>query len=36
MIIKDNYCQLYPPFDKVSELQVSKKYKKELQERFCL
>lgn len=36
MLIKDNYCQLYPPFEKVSELQVSKKYKKELQERFCL
>lgn len=36
MIIKDNCCRLYPPFDKVAELQVSKKFKKELQERFCL
>lgn len=36
MIIKDNRCMLYPPFDKVTDLLVSKKYKKELQERFCL
>lgn len=36
MLIKDNNCVLYPPFDKVTELIVSKKYKKELQERFCL
>ena len=36
MLIKDNKCVLYPPFDKVTELIVSKKYKKELQERFCL
>lgn len=36
MIIKDNKCMLYPPFDKVTELLVSKKYKKELQDRFCL
>ena len=36
MLIKDNHCLLYPPFDRVTELQVSKKYKKELQERFCL
>lgn len=36
MLIKDNKCQLYPPFDRVTELLVSKKYKKELQERFCL
>ncbi len=36
MLIKENQCQLYPPFDKVTELQVSRKYKKELQERFCL
>lgn len=35
MLIKDSKCVLYPPFDKVSELQVSKKFKKELQERFC-
>ncbi|ADV42063.1 LytTR family DNA-binding domain-containing protein [Bacteroides helcogenes] len=36
MLIKDNKCVLYPPFDKVTELIVSKKYKKELQDRFCL
>lgn len=36
MIIKDSKCLLYPPFDKVDELFVSKKYKKELQDRFCL
>ena len=36
MIIKDSKCMLYPPFDKVTELLVSRKYKKELQDRFCL
>lgn len=36
MLIKDNKCILYPPFDQVTELLVSKKYKKELQDRFCL
>lgn len=36
MIIKNNRCQMYPPFDKVTELLVSKKYKRMLQERFCL
>lgn len=36
MIIKESQCLLYPPFDKVTELMVSRKYKKELQERFCL
>lgn len=36
MIIKDNRCFLYPPFDRVTELMVSRKYKKELQDRFCL
>lgn len=36
MLIKDNRCQLYPPFDRVTELLVSKKFKKELQDRFCL
>lgn len=36
MLIKDSKCVLYPPFDKVTELIVSKKYKKELQDRFCL
>lgn len=36
MIIKESKCMLYPPFDGVTELLVSRKYKKELQERFCL
>lgn len=36
MLIRDNKCILYPPFDKITELLVSKKYKKELQDRFCL
>ena len=36
MIIKESKCVLYPPFDRVTELVVSRKYKKELQERFCL
>lgn len=36
MIIKDNRCLLYPPFDHVDELLISKKYKRELQERFCM
>ena len=36
MIIKDNKCILYPPFDNVTELLLSRKYKKELQDRFCL
>lgn len=36
MIIKEGRCILYPPFDKVTELLVSRKYKKKLQERFCL
>lgn len=36
MIIKDNKCLLYPPFDKVTELMVSRKFKRVLQERFCL
>ncbi len=36
MIIKESKCLLYPPFDKVTELLVSRKFKKELQERFCL
>lgn len=36
MIIKDSKCVLYPPFENVSELLVSKKFKKELQDRYCL
>ena len=36
MIIKEYKCLLYPPFDQVNELLVSRKYKKELQDKFCL
>lgn len=36
MIIKDSQCLLYPPFDKVSELIISRRFKKELQDKFCL
>lgn len=36
MIIKDSKCVLYPPFENVTDLLVSKKYKKELQDRYCL
>lgn len=36
MMIKENRCVMFPPFEKVAELQVSKKYKRELQERFYL
>lgn len=36
MIIKDGKCVLYPPFDNITELIVSKKFKKELQDRYCL
>lgn len=36
MLIKESKCLLYPPFDQVTELLVSRKYKKELQVRFCL
>ena len=35
MIIRESSCQMYPPFDKVEDLHVSKKFKKELQDRFC-
>lgn len=33
-LVQEGFCRLFPPFDTVTELQVSKKYKKELQERF--
>ena len=36
MLIRDSKCVMFPPFDKVSELVVSRKFKKELQQRFCL
>lgn len=34
MMIKENHCVMFPPFENVTELQVSKKYKKELQDKF--
>lgn len=34
MMIKENRCVMFPPFENVTELQVSKKYKKELQDKF--
>lgn len=36
MMIKENRCVMFPPFENVTELQVSKKYKKELQDKFYL
>lgn len=35
MLIKDNSCQLYPPFN-TEEVLISKKFKREVQERFAL
>lgn len=34
IMVQDNRCIMYPPFDKVDELQVSKKFKKEMMDRF--
>ena len=31
-VVKNGCCMLYPPFDNVTELQVSKKYKKDIEE----
>ena len=36
MMIKENRCVMFPPFENIPELQVSKKYPKELQDRFYL
>ena len=36
MMIKENRCVMFPPFENITELQVSKKYKKELQDQFYL
>lgn len=36
VMIHDNYCVLYPPFDSCTEVAVSRKYKKNLLEQFCL
>lgn len=34
IMIKEHHCVMYPPFDNIAELLVSKKFKKELQELF--
>lgn len=36
VMIHDNYCVLYPPFDNCTEVIVSRKYKKNLLEKFCI
>lgn len=36
MMIKENRCVMFPPFENITELQVSKKFRKELQDRFYL
>lgn len=33
-MVREGVCLMFPPFDTVTELQVSKKFKKELQDRF--
>lgn len=33
-MIKKNRCVMYPPFEKITELIVSKKFKKTLQDSF--
>lgn len=35
IMVQDNRCIMYPPFDGADELQVSKKYRKKLMDRFC-
>lgn len=34
VMVQDNRCIMYPPFNQSEELQVSKKYKKEMMDRF--
>ena len=36
MMIKEGRCVMFPPFENITELQMSKKYKKELQDRFYM
>lgn len=36
MMIRENRCVMFPPFENITDLQVSKKYKKELQDRFYI
>ena len=35
LMVQGCQCVMYPPFNNVDELQVSKKYRKEMMERFC-
>ena len=35
LMVQGGKCVMYPPFNEVDELQVSKKYRKEMMERFC-
>lgn len=35
LMVQGGQCVMYPPFNEVDELQVSKKYRKEMMERFC-
>lgn len=35
LMVQGGQCIMYPPFNEVDELQVSKKYRKEMMERFC-
>ena len=34
-LVQDNHCVMRFPFDKTEELLISKKYKKEITEKFC-
>lgn len=36
VMIQDNYCILYPPFENVKEVTVSRKYKKNLMDHLCI
>ena len=36
VMIQDNYCILYQPFENVKEVTVSRKYKKNLMDYFCI
>lgn len=36
VMIQDNYCILYPPFENIKEVTVSRKYKKNLMDHFCI
>lgn len=35
LMVQGCQCVMYPPFNNVDELQVSKKYRKEMMERFA-